>query len=251
MYRGGVLMCSLLIVLAISIAKADDRGAPNVNVNDVELILANQPVSVNTLALEKLNHSLSVLNKKHGLYKSEKDFVEYMYYFTHRKILKKYDQYASLSETLTTGSYDCLTATAVYSIFFKELGISHAIVETNYHIYILVYPDSSSEILIETTNSAFGFIDNPAEIEMLKENYRRANNELKEGQVDMDINIEHRLEGKQLIGLLYYNQSVKELNLGNWQKAEELASQALTYYPIMRIEKLLKYIDASFESASM
>lgn len=251
MLRGGIIASSLLIVFAISVAKATEFKNPSVGISDVELILTSQSVSENTIALEKLNSSLEVLNKKHGQYKKEKDFVEYLYAYTHRKILKKYDQYASLAETLTKGTYDCLTATAVYSIFLNELQIPHAIVETNYHIYILVYPETQSEILIETTNPISGFIDDPEEISALKESYRKANSELEEGQLDMDIDIEHRLEGKELIGLLYYNQSVKEFNNGNWQKAEELAILAISYYPTMRIEKLIQFIDTSIKSASL
>ena len=250
--RGGLFICTAITLLATTVLRADDLGIPKVGVSEIEsILLSHSNLESNGVALNNLQEVLGNLGKKQNQYKNEGDFVEYLYYFTHRKLLKKYDQYASLSETLTTGSYDCLTATAVYSILFTELSVPHAIVETNYHIYILVYPDSEEEILLETTDPTYGFITNFAEIEQLKSDYKSANNVQEAGQVDLSINIERRLQDQELIGLLFYNQSVNELNRGNWQLADNLANKAIKYYPNKRIIKLMEFIDSSFKSASL
>ena len=244
MMRRGFFLCVAVCLFVITALKAHEKGTPKVGINDVEnLLLKNSEINDN--ALSKLQLVLNNLTKKQKQYKNERDFVEHLYYFTHRKILKKYDQYASLSATLATGVYDCLTATAVYSILLTELSIPHAVVETNYHIYILVYPDSEGEILLETTDPAYGFITEASKIEHLKSEYKLANDEQEIGQVEISLNIERRLQDKELIGLLFYNQSVNELNQGNWQLAEELAKQAVKFYPNIRITKLIEYIDTS------
>lgn len=246
MLRGGLFLCVVTCLFSMTTLKAAEPGTPKVGLTDIENLLFNHAnLSDNAIALNKMQLVLSNLSKKQKQYKKEKDFVAYLYYFTHRKLLKKYNQYASLSATLTTGSYDCLTATAVYSILLTELSVPHAVVETNYHIYILVYPDSEGEILLETTNPTSGFITNRNEIEQLKVDYKLANNEQESGQADIGLNIERRLQDKELIGLLYYNQSVNELNHGNWLLAEDLAKQAIKYYPNIRITKLMEYIDTS------
>jgi hypothetical protein len=250
--RGGLFIYIAIFLFSISATGAADNGAPKLGVNDIKTLLLSHSKVVNSAnTFNKLQDVLSNLSKKQGQYKKESDFVEHLYYYTHRKLLKKYDQYASLSETLTTGAYDCLTATAVYSILFTELSVPHAIVETNYHIYILVYPDSENEILLETTDPSNGFISNTNEIEHLKSEYRLANEDQEIGQVDLSIDIERRLEDQELIGLLFYNQSVNELNQGNWQLAEDLAKQAIKFYPNIRITKLIEYIDTSIKSASL
>ena len=250
--RGGLFKYAAICLFFITAFRAADSGAPKVGVDDIKSLLINHSnLASNDIALHKLQVVLGNLGKKQTQYKKGSDFVEYLYYYTHRKLLKKYDQYASLSETLTTGTYDCLTATAVYSILFTELSVPHAIVETNYHIYILVYPDSKDEILLETTDPSYGFITNTNEIEQLKSDYKLANEQRETGQVDLSINIERRLQDQELIGLLFYNQSVNELNKGNWQLADEFANQAVKYYPNIRITRLIEFIDTSFKSASL
>ena len=248
----GGLFLGLFICLFTITAQAGEPDTPKVGVADVQNLLINYSnLNNNNLASDKLQSILNSLTKKQEQYKRENDFVEYIYYFTHRKILKKYDQYASLSATLISGEYDCLTATTIYSILLTELSIPHTIVETNYHIYILIYPDSDGEILLEATSPNNGLIANVDAIKQLKAEYKSANNEQEVGQIKMNLNIERRLEGKELIGLLYYNQSVKELNLGNLQKAEKLANMARKYYPNVRITSLIEFIDTASRSASI
>ena len=250
MMRRGFFLCVAVCLFVITALKAHEKGTPKVGINDVEnLLLKNSEINDN--ALSKLQLVLNNLTKKQKQYKNERDFVEHLYYFTHRKILKKYDQYASLSATLATGAYDCLTATAVYSILLTELSIPHAVVETNYHIYILVYPDSDGEILLETTDPAYGFITEASKIQHLKSVYKLANDEQEIGQAELSLNIERRLQDKELIGLLYYNQSVNELNQGNWHLAEDLAKRAIVYYPNIRLTKLIEHIDTSFKPATL
>ena len=246
MVRRGLFLFVVICLFTTTSIKAHETGTPKVGFTDIEnLLLKHSNINENAIALSKLQFVLNNLTKKQKQYRNKRDFVQYLYYFTHRKLLKKYDQYASLSATLTKGLYDCLTATAVYSILLTELSIPHAVVETNYHIYILVYPDSEGEILLETTDPANGFITAASKIEYLKSAYKQANDEQEIGQADININIERRLQDKELIGLLFYNQSVNELNKGNWHLADELANQAIKYYPNIRIIKLIEYIDTS------
>lgn len=251
--RGVEVKIFILIVL-FTFANSNVRSEviPKVGVADLaDVLLKQSGIKDNTEALEKFNLVLNNLSKKQKQYKQDKDFIEYLYYFTHRKLFKSYEQYPSLAETLSIGEYDCLTATAVYSILLTELSVSHTVVETNYHIYLLVYPDTDKEILLEATDPSSGFITDRGQIEKHKLVYRQDNNELKADQVDLNFDIERRLEGQELVGLLYYNLSVKELNLGNWQKANDLAVHANQFYPNIRVRNLINFIDSSMRSASL
>ncbi|GEM_PF-5989232 len=205
-------------------------------------LLSQLGVAGNEEAMEKLEGVLALLARKQPQYKRPQDFVAYLYYYTHRKLLKKYSAYPSLSETLAQGSYDCLTATTIYAILLTELNIPHVVVETNYHIYLLVYPGSENEILLEPTDPRYGFVTDRQQIARQKQTYRQANSELQAGQVDLHLNIERQLTGRELRGLLYYNQSVRALNGGNYQRAAALAEEAGKYYTDSRVTKLLDYI---------
>jgi len=106
-----------------------------------------------------------VLAKQKTKYIREVQFVEHAFYYIHKKLLKNYEQYASISETIATGKYDCVTASTVYSVFLMELNISFSVIETNYYMYILVYPNTENEILLETADPLNGFNSDKQNIE--------------------------------------------------------------------------------------
>ncbi len=211
----------------------------------------NQVLSYNTKnstllsSNEVLGKHFTQLEKKQSKYKKETQFVEHVFYYIHKKLLKNYEQYASINQTLATGAYDCVTATAVYALFLTELDIPYAVIETNYHIYVLVFPDTEKEILLETTDPLNGFIDNPAEIVKRKQLYAKSNLEVDENQVDLAWDVENNLKNTELIGVLLYNQSIKQYNLGNQTEAISLAIDALSYYSSARIKTYLGFISSN------
>lgn len=217
-----------------------------IGIDDVEEMLSlKSSLAANDVALTKINKVLSHLEKRHNKYKTEEEFVEYLYYYAHQKLLKRYTKYPSIEETLTEGDYDCLTATTVYSILLSELSVKHAVIETNYHIYILVNPDTRNELLIETTDPRNGFVQDQHEISELKKRHLENNLTERSSLISFEFNIERRLEQKELIGLLYYNQSIRELNKGELFKAKEMALNASMYYSQTRVESLMNLIDSA------
>ncbi len=157
--------------------------------------------------------------------------------------IKNYEQYASISQTVSKGSYDCVTATALYSLFLTELEIPFAVVETNYHIYLLVYPETDKEVLLETTDPLAGFITNKQIIAERKLQYKQGNNEVSANQAVFNWDIETTLKGQELTGVLLYNQSVKQFNLGNNTEAKKLAKEALQHYNSNRISSYLNFLE--------
>lgn len=233
----------ILAFLQFASAQATDGNGDRIAI--VDILLLEDELHTDNSALEKINSVLDHLAKRQDKYYSEDDFVEYLYYYTHRRLLKSYTEYPTLEETLVDGNYDCLTATTVYAMLLNELNIDHDVIETNYHIYIVVHPGSEKELLIETTDPRNGFIADQAEISASKDHYIRNNLEQRSALVSFDFNLERKIEQKELIGLLYYNQSIKEINNGNWEMAKELASKAMNYYTETRVSTLVSMIDSS------
>ena len=58
---------------------------------------------------------------------------------------------------------------------------------------------------------------------------------VEDNQINLGWNVENSLKGEELIGVLIFNQSVKQFNLGNTSNAIELAIEALSYYSSTRI----------------
>ena len=105
-------------------------------------------------AQAEISELLSKLNSKPR--KSDRIFLKSVFSLTHRQLLKTYQQYADFSEIFNGGRYDCVTATALYSLLLEELGYSHAIYETKYHVFLLV-ESSEGQFLIESTDPINGF----------------------------------------------------------------------------------------------
>ena len=187
------------------------------------------------------NH-LERLVKRQLKYKNEQAFAKYTFYYVHNKLLKNYTEYASLNQTLESGAYDCVTATAMYALFFSELKVPYTVVETNYHLYMLIFPGTDHEVLLETTDPIAGFVTNKSEVAERRKVYLEGNSEVRTNQVDLKWDVEHNLRGSELIGLLLFNQSVKHYNLGNKDKALELANEALTYYSSSRIQTYVQFL---------
>lgn len=226
-----------------SVPKEDIQQSLRFGIEEFNKVLTYSSQSTTPLAAnEGLAKHFSHLEKRKTKYKSESQFVEYAFYYIHKKLLKKYIEYASIDQTIENGAYDCVTATAVYSLFFTELEIPFSVIETNYHIYVMVYPGTSNEILIETTDPVKGFIANPAIIANRKQLYASNNAELEDNQIDLSWNVENILKDEELVGVLLFNQSVKQFNAGNKSEAIKFATEALTYYSSTRIRSYLNFV---------
>lgn len=244
-----VFFCIMLITFLGRGVYASTSPVASFALNDLNVILEAGPNKQYGQVMDRIGEALSTLDKKQRQYKSQTDFAEYVYFFVHRKFLKNYVQFASLENTVVKGNYDCLTGTALYALFLSELDIDHVIVENNFHIYLLLYPGSEQEILLETTDPLYGFISDQTEVARLKEEYKAAN-AVSKAKVQLDINLDRKLSGSELLGLLFYNQSVKMINLGDVDAAIDYAGLSSKYYNGERIIKLLQWLNTEQLQAS-
>lgn len=183
--------------------------------------------------------------------KSDRQFLKNVFNITHRQLLKEYDQYAGFGEIFQDGKYDCLTATALYSILLGELGYEHRIIETNYHIFLLVDTEEG-QMLMESTDPLDGFEYQADKIQSRIDQYKVDQNEIakKEGIYALPYILFDEVSPAALTGLLYYNQCVKAFNAQEWSKAIQLLGAAKRYYNSPRItemENLLIQVVASIE----
>lgn len=161
---------------------------------------------------------------------SDKQFLRTVFNLTHRQFLKEYKQYAGFNELFEDGKYDCLTATSFYSVLLTELGYEHTIMETAYHVFLLVESDQG-QVLMESTDPIGGFEYLQENIDQRIASYR-AQEQLELGDLANRYGSVSRL---QLVGLLYYNQCVMLFNNQQWTQAHQMLSQAKAYYNSPRI----------------
>ena len=172
--------------------------------------------------------------------KSEKKFLKSIFKATHQQFLKTYSQYADLGEVFTTGRFDCLTGTALLSVVLTENHFDYSIVETKYHIFILVNT-STGQVLLEATDRLSGFVDDPDEINKRIASYRQ-NKLMNIGDdktfYQYSFNLFHEVRPDQLAGLLYFNQAIKAFNRHDLLACASLLEQSERIYESPRVEEL-------------
>ena len=217
----------------------------------VKLYASTDPSkSVSTQSLENFVQKLE--SKKHS-FKKETDFLQYTFNQTHRKFLKHYKQYCTFTELVDDGTYNCLTATALYALLLEHFQIEYKIVETNYHIFLLAKTNEGT-ILLETTDPLNGFISNPKQVEKRLSTYKQ--NELLKKDSDKTLyaynfNLYNVVDLDQMLGLMYYNLAVDAYNQHEINSAIGYLDQAIAYYQSPRIDEFSMIILLTLQESTL
>ncbi len=190
-----------------------------------------------TTFIDKLAVKRSQANNDH-------DFLAYMFDKTHRRFLRSYSDYVSFGQTLTKGRYNCLTGTALYALLLDRFNFEHEIIETNYHIFLLVTTDKG-KVLLEATDPENGFVDDQKKIEERINQYRQnrissGDNSKKYYQYDTELYRTVNLD--EMLGLIHYNLSVVAYNKHDLVKAITHLGKAMELYHSPRIEEFSRII---------
>jgi hypothetical protein len=245
------IIVSVFFWCNVALAETSNNSgiAKTTSSNFIEQVLVNENTSRDQIEIytQRLEESLSELKKKQPKFKSEQDFLEYVFYKVHKKHLKKYEAYKSFNSLLEDGKYGCLTGTALYAVILDKLGFDYRIVETNYHIYLLAKTEEG-EVLMESTDTFTGFVSNPKEI---KERIKISLEEqvAEDNEYQYALNIYNQISLTELIGLQYYNQAVNAYNAQNISESLHQLNEAAKYYPSPRIVELLGVINQTLNDS--
>lgn len=88
--------------------------------------------------------------------KKPKKKIKILFDYTHSKMLRKYEEDVDFEDIFNKSTYNCVTASALYSILLEYFEIPYHIIEEPTHVYVLTYPNSHNMIL-ETTLPNTGF----------------------------------------------------------------------------------------------
>lgn len=160
--------------------------------------------------------------------------------FTQRQYFKRYRQYHSYSDLIENGSFNCISGTAFYALLLKEMGYNVHIYETPHHAYLEVEKENGNNVLIESTDAAFGVVDKMKKVEARRVEYAQGESEfIAKGFGNAKHNPEEIFTNEinllQLAGLQYYNQAVVAFNIGEFETASTLLKKAAFLYPSSRI----------------
>ncbi|SEG48554.1 hypothetical protein [Algoriphagus boritolerans] len=186
---------------------------------------------------------VSELDLKASKKKNDYKFLRAVFEKTHQHLLKKYEQHATFNSMLKEGRYDCVSGSAALGLLLERYGYSFDIVETDYHVFIVVHLGLQKAIL-ESTLPIGGLITTPSEVEKYLDSYKPAefaqpksfNQRLAGHEIDYsDNSIFRKVDLKQLAGLQYYNDAIVYFNSQAFGQAVDQLSKAYLLYPSDRI----------------
>jgi hypothetical protein len=238
-------LIGLLILLpALSFGNS---GSPVCSVNPI----VNHYLSSFT-NLEKSEHAntdayvnlFSKLESKRKLFTSDKDYLAFIFQKVHAKFLRKFDEKASFNDLTSTGKYNCLTATALYTLTLEHLNFKYSVFETNYHIFLTIQT-GSGEVLLETTDGENGFISDAHEISERIANYKAQNltaSNSNKYYYRYTTSLYHRVNMAEILGLLHFNSAVRAYNNHDLHKTVEHLEKASELYYSNRLDEFSKII---------
>jgi tetratricopeptide (TPR) repeat protein len=223
--------------------------------NFVELFFANSPTATQDAKNfeERFNSTLGEIEKSDAFKKKNDKKIKYIYQLVHNQFLAKYEEENRFYEISRNGNYNCVTATALYALFFEKLNIPYTIKEKPTHVYLVAYPNTEN-ILMETTTPVFGFLtfDNTYKssfVNNLKSQKIIGSSELSNSSIDELFNKYYfgseNINLTQLVGIHYLNDGLFKQDHNDLAGAYEQIQKGYLYYPNVRSEYLLLHFTAA------
>ncbi len=203
-----------------------------------QLLLQSAPNQQPELAISKMNQFISKLQEKRNKLKSDENFLRYAFRESHKTLLINYKAYSQFPEMFDSGNYDCLSATAFFSVVLDKFGFDYKIVETNYHIFLMVEADNK-KILLESTDKRNGFVSSNQSINDRLTTYRENKTFVATASdkhyYQYNLDLYQEVQPQQLPGLLYFNQAVTAFNDNDLKACALKLRKAVRIYNSPRI----------------
>ena len=216
-----------------------------------DLIQSDGFTTSSTQIHTRLEKHLKDLKSRKEKFETDAAYLADVFDYTHRKLLRTYVPYSQFNELMERGRYDCLSATALFSVLFSELGFHYQIIETNYHIFMMVNT-TQGPVLLETTDRFNGLVKGEDRITSRIEGYQQ--NQLLSSNKNFytyQANIYQQVSADNLIGLLYFNQAVRHYNNQQLELCSEKLDAAMARYTNPRAEELAVILFHSVQASNL
>lgn len=175
------------------------------------------------------------VNKKKSINKK----ISYIFNSIHDEFFVKYEIVASIDQIFSTGTYNCLSASAFYAKAFDYFNIPYDIKSQPAHIYLIADPNGIKR-KIESTDPIRGYYSVDKRIKKAIVNQLLDNKLITQDEVELKgheaIYEEIFLSDKtitmnQLIGLQYYNDGIKAFEAEEYETAFNQLKKSFIIYP--------------------
>ncbi len=178
---------------------------------------------------------------------NEKKKIKLLFQSVHDAYFKKYELKTEFGEIFSNGNFNCVTASALYAILLKDMGIPFVVKETPVHVYLVAYP-SIQGIRIEATDPVTGYYSydqrsKASFVEYLQKNKiiseDEAQNTSPEDIFNSHFYPDNDIYLRELLGLQYLNQGSYKLMDKNLKEGYDEFEKAYLFYPSEKIRFLM------------
>lgn len=184
------------------------------------------------------------LSAKRQSTKRDKEFLAYLFYKVHHRYLKNFAELPTFADMLQTGTYNCLTATALYALLLDYYDFPYKVIETNYHIFLVAKSDQG-DILFEATDPTTGFVMGTEAIQRHIDQYTQDSSQpsgTSQGHYQFGFDLYNTVNLDQILGLMHYNLSIAAYNDHQLVTATIELSKAIEVYQSPRIEEFSQVV---------
>lgn len=222
-------------------------------IEPIKLFQAVDPIS--TVKSDTWKTLVSELGRKKAKSKNDYNFIRTLFQKTHKRFLKEYEQHSTFNAMLEEGNFDCVSGSAALGLLLTEFGYDFDIVETDYHVFIMVNLEGRN-IILESTLPIGGMISKTSEVQAYLDSYKpkenaklsSLNTRIGNSEVDIsDNSIFRKVNLTQLAGLLYYNDGILQFNSQDYETA---AVQLLKAYELYKSERIAGLMELSEDLAT-
>lgn len=183
------------------------------------------------------------LEKKKSKTRNDLNFLRILFQKTHKRVLKNYEQHSTFNDLLSQGDFDCVSGSAALGILLERFNYDFDIIETDFHVFIVVNLNESN-IILESTLPVGGMITSSSKVKSYLDSYKPKeyaqlatfNQRIGDSSFDLSENsIFRKVNMIQLAGLLYYNDAILDFNSQKYSKASDQLTKAYVLYPSPRV----------------
>lgn len=195
----------------------------------------------------KFNRIIGELNVAKVKIKKRDKQIKLIYKTVHANFLKKYQNMANFHELVSEGTYNCVTATALYAMILDGLDLPYVIKETPRHVYLIAFPEAE-QILVESTDPTKGYVFHNADYKNLfVQNLRKGKIISEQEFKSQDVNklfekyyyADKNIGMIELVSIHYSNNANTYFEKGNVETFHEQIRKAYYLYPCSRNSFLL------------
>lgn len=197
--------------------------------------------------LKTFKNFLGEIKEKGVLNKKMNKRIKETYALVHEKFLKKYNNIEFFASIFQTGTYNCVSASILYALFFDRLNIPYKIMASSNHVYLVANPGENSEV-IETTNPLFENQIFSGEFKRQYVNYLKNSKMISEAELqsksteeifESHYNQVTEANFNNLIGFQYFNKALLDLEQNNLKKALYDCQKAYYFFPSERVSVVM------------